>query len=594
LSEGRGQAARQGRLPRVMKNFLRRLKDGAVPLPQLAGLAVLGLFLLLLGFWFPAHLKAVHPKVLEKAAGQKLVALGQNLLTKNTNDIRLGPAIMIRKAARELDGEQGWETLEKTISAYEDQRPDLQTFGGTDHIVTDYLYEKGKPRHEQLIPYDNQPILIQLIPGAVRAKVGSKLEDYTANKGFNQIMANRKVAKGSQMKPVAQPGGEATDAVILLTALVYSQATQEKLRADIKKVAMQANQHNKLNKIEPFYLAMMALGQRLDWMQLRELVKLTPNAQTLIDLAHVAHVEEGRVVPKGGKASQAMPIIYAASLLSEKPGLVASHLMLHGRAGLRDIREAMSHGKKALALLLEEKVRINTDRPWTLGPMATFALKNPSFSLFAKYLLLALGCGVFMLLAGLLAPRTVFDERQSNLTRFRRVAITVTVVLILIVGTEPFLLQKAMSNEYRSGIRLPTLSANALAAATTPTTPEDSTMGNESLTSSIIAIVVFLLIQIGVYVTCIMKIRDIESQSVDPLLKLRLLENEENLFDMGLYVGIGGTALALVFQVMGLIQANLLAAYSSNMFGILCVAIVKIWHVRQSKKKLILEAELQK
>lgn len=581
-----------------MKNFLRRLKDGAVPLPQLAGLVVLGLFLLMLGFWFPAHLKAVHPKVLEKAGGQKLVALGQNLLTKNTNDIRLGPAIMFRKAARELDGEQGWETLEKTISAYEDQRPDLRTFGGTDHIVTDYLDEKGKPRHEQLIPYDNQPILIQLIPGAVRAKVGGRLEEYTLNKGFNHIMANRTVAKGSQMKPAAQPGGEATDAVILLTALVYNQATQDKaslsLSSDISTAANQANQFQNLNKIEPFYLAMMALGQRLDWVQLRELVKLTPKAQTLIDLAHVVHVEEGRVVSKGGKASQAMPIIYAASLLSEKPGLVASHLMLHGRAGLRDIREAMGHGKKALALLLAEKVRINTDRPWTLGPMATFALKNPSFSLFAKYLLLALGCGVFMLLAGLLAPRTVFDERQSNLTRFRRVAITVTVVLILIVGTEPFLLQKAMSNEYRSGIRLPTLSANALAAATTPTTPEDSTMGNESLTSSIIAIVVFLLIQIGVYVTCIMKIRDIESQSVDPLLKLRLLENEENLFDMGLYVGIGGTALALVFQVMGLIQANLLAAYSSNMFGILCVAIVKIWHVRQSKKKLILEAELQK
>jgi len=201
---------------------------------------------------------------------------------------------------------------------------------------------------------------------------------------------------------------------------------------------------------------------------------------------------------------------------------------------------------------------------------------------------------VFMLLAGLLAPRTVFDERQSNLTRFRRVAITVTVVLILIAGTEPFLLQKAMSNEYRSGIRLPTLSTDALAAVTTPKTSEDSTMGNESLTSSIIAIVVFLLIQIGVYVTCIMKIRDIESQAVDPLLKLRLLENEENLFDMGLYVGIGGTALALVFQVTGLITANLLAAYASNMFGILCVAIVKIWHVRQCKKRLILEAELQK
>jgi hypothetical protein len=69
------------------------------------------------------------------------------------------------------------------------------------------------------------------------------------------------------------------------------------------------------------------------------------------------------------------------------------------------------------------------------------------------------------------------------------------------------------------------------------------------------------------------------------------MENEENLFDGGLYVGIGGTATALVLQVLGVIEPNLLAAYSSNLFGITCVAIVKIRHVRPYKRQLILDSQ---
>jgi hypothetical protein len=88
-----------------------------------------------------------------------------------------------------------------------------------------------------------------------------------------------------------------------------------------------------------------------------------------------------------------------------------------------------------------------------------------------------------------------------------------------------------------------------------------------------------------------MKIREIERRDAPLLLKLRLMENEENLFDSGLYVGIGGTASALVLQVLGIIEPNLLAAYSSNLFGITCVALVKILHVRPYKKSLILSAE---
>ena len=69
--------------------------------------------------------------------------------------------------------------------------------------------------------------------------------------------------------------------------------------------------------------------------------------------------------------------------------------------------------------------------------------------------------------------------------------------------------------------------------------------------------------------------------------------NEENLFDSGLYVGIGGTAAALVLQVLKVIEPDLLAAYSSNLFGITCVALVKIRHVRPYKRQLILEGQIE-
>ena len=105
------------------------------------------------------------------------------------------------------------------------------------------------------------------------------------------------------------------------------------------------------------------------------------------------------------------------------------------------------------------------------------------------------------------------------------------------------------------------------------------------------SIVFFATLQVCMYLFCLRKIREISRSNLTPLVKLRLMENEENLFDGGLYIGIGGTAMALVLQVLGLVPANLLAAYSSNLFGITCVALVKIRHVRPFKRQLILDSQ---
>ena len=109
--------------------------------------------------------------------------------------------------------------------------------------------------------------------------------------------------------------------------------------------------------------------------------------------------------------------------------------------------------------------------------------------------------------------------------------------------------------------------------------------------STIISIGIFAALQIGMYIVCLRKIGEVARSGLPPLVKLRLMENEENLFDGGLYVGIFGTATALVLQVLGVIEPNLLAAYASNLFGITCVAMVKIRSVRPYKRQLILESQ---
>ena len=73
---------------------------------------------------------------------------------------------------------------------------------------------------------------------------------------------------------------------------------------------------------------------------------------------------------------------------------------------------------------------------------------------------------------------------------------------------------------------------------------------------------------------------------------VELRENEVNLFDTGLYIGIAGTALMLAILILiPSAGISVSAAYASNIFGILCVAVVKIFHVRQTREALIIEAE---
>jgi hypothetical protein len=93
-----------------------------------------------------------------------------------------------------------------------------------------------------------------------------------------------------------------------------------------------------------------------------------------------------------------------------------------------------------------------------------------------------------------------------------------------------------------------------------------------------------------IYSFCLIKIKEVGKQPLSPDMKLKLLDNEENLFDFGLYVGLGGTVLSLILVAVGIVEASLMAAYASTLFGILFTAILKVMHLRPYRRQLILSA----
>ena len=110
---------------------------------------------------------------------------------------------------------------------------------------------------------------------------------------------------------------------------------------------------------------------------------------------------------------------------------------------------------------------------------------------------------------------------------------------------------------------------------------------------TLLVLALFFVLQLVTYCFCLIKLKEIARQNLDPSIKLRLLDNEENLFDFGLYLGLGGTVLALILVAIGIVEASLMAAYASTLFGILFVAMVKVLHLRPYRRKLILEISRQ-
>ena len=128
------------------------------------------------------------------------------------------------------------------------------------------------------------------------------------------------------------------------------------------------------------------------------------------------------------------------------------------------------------------------------------------------------------------------------------------------------------------------------AVAKSPSTTKPSLTFNMS---TFIPLLIFFVLQALLYIWSLSKLAEIRRHEVDPRVKLRLLENEDHLFDAGLYLGFAGTVISLILVSLGIISQSIMAAYASTSFGIIFVSILKICHIRPFRRTLILQSETE-
>ena len=539
--------------------------------PAAPALIFAGALIGVLAWLLPVSLKSVSRGLLRSAGTgtASVAAFGRDLVDSE----KIGPALLVLDVAKGI-GDPRAPALERSLADVSSRQPSLVAWGGWDATL-DPLFNlrQAAPRAA------STPVITFLIPDHARETARGYLSN-SGSLGVQAVLKTRDVTSTGRFVPATRPGGQPLDALILLTGLLYQgEHLSPTLQREVRALAEAAARHNELGDLEGFYMDLLSLGRRLDWTQLTELLKRTDNVRTVGEYAHLARV-----------APDQLPYIYTAALLSDSADRVATYLIRFGKAGSEDLRTALGEGQGAVNLLLQRGIPVNRSPGPAMGAAAALVLEHPRLMLAAKYAGYILG--LFLLLRGLDLWIVEPAGRRPGVgaqQHARAGILAVVMSALLIVATEPFLLKAAPTSEYRLRLAIPMLAATASQAPAVSQTSKPATME----TSTLVSIGVFAALQVAMYMACLRKIREIETQDASPLLKLRLMENEENLFDSGLYVGMMGTAAALVLQVLGVIEPNLLAAYSSNLFGIICVALVKIRHVRGFKRRLILEGQRQ-
>lgn len=543
---------------------------------------ILALILAVAGLLVPVQFGSVPAVWLEAAGrapdGQSLEDEAQAYLDLG----KTGPARVLMEAdrqARELNGLPPSDSpLPLEIAAYRQEHPQLAYVGGPDPFFEQFLELIKRPKEEG-------PVSVNalLIPARNRAELLAFLKN-SSNATVLKLLETRDLTTVTRFMPVATPTGVPLESAILTSALL---AQGDDFQADtlraIRRLAAAAvgGDLPSVDKLEAFYLSVLGSAARMDWVTLAE---WTTHAGTWTDLVALTTVLR--------QNSDYLPLVYAAVLLSENPPSVASYLNQPDETTWRDFGLALANGKTALNAVLESGRPVYRAPAWLAplvervpDPCVDLACRYPRAALTVKLGLFFLaGFFLAMFLKRMLAGQAMREARRRGLLALLVDAgLGGMLVLILVLVSEPNLMAQPVSEpgknflEFEFANPVDIINEQAM----------DITQFDQV---TMLVLLIFFVMQLLIYSICLIKLAQVRNAPVPAAMKLKLLENEENLFDTGLYLGLTGTIVSLLMLAMGIVQASLVAAYASTLFGIIFVAMLKIFNVRPLRRKLILEA----
>lgn len=544
---------------------------------------ICGALLLGCALLVPAHFRAVDSAVLERAGKGRPGAAAPTLVEEGITFLsveKIGPAHMLWRVAQ-AEAVPRSDLLAAGIAQFARENPSLVALGGATPV-----FEKVDLAAVNVS--EPQPIIDILSRRAAREKALSVAQQ-SRRPGVQQILRNRTLTNTVHFPPAFSSSGQALDAAILTAALLYQgDYLTPTFRDAFEWLAMRANRGGdleSLGSLELVYLDLLSLGRRLDWASLTELMKRIDGIATLREIAEAMRANE-----------EFAPSIFAAVVLSEKAREVAKYLSTFPETGFNDINFALRHGRGAVELLVKQQQRAYYAgvRKQVVGydPFGAFfygmvpaAAASHLGALVLKYAFLMLGA---LCVARAIGFITVALGHQFGMRFAADSVLALALAFVFALAIEPFIGMPSQANPFPLRLEIPTLaSAATVAKLQTITGPYMSQL-------TLIALLVFFAIQAFIYVWCLAKLAEIRRQALAPGMKLRLLENEDHLFDAGLYVGFAGTIISLVLISMGVVRSpSAMIAYSSTSFGVIFVSVLKIFHIRPLRRRLILESEVQ-
>jgi len=521
--------------------------------------------MLLCGWLVPMHLRAVDVSVLQRAGEGRpsLVDRGLELEHANNPD----GARLILQAAQ--DAKIPWiGELASTLAT---------------HPANEPLFPGGP----KLTASTNVTAQVLLLEN--RERVLAFLDD-TGSPAVRELLRTRDLTNTVIFPPSSSSSGQAFDAAVSVCGLLLANnILAPGLRDAVVERAASARTRASAEPLEEMLMDLMSLGQRFNWGELTAFVSGIGDPQTLALLAGQAR-----------NAGTNLPALFAAVALSQKPAEVASYVNDFTQTGLNDLGASLAYGQGGLDELLRRHQRLYLSprrQQWTAsGPLALFfragsdyALRATWFALMVKWFFY-ISAGFHLASAGHWAWPALAEIPEPLRVRgfhlARELLFALGFLLVVLLLSEPFLAQESQKAEFVFQLRLPL--AGAAAASTMPLVK--SMIMN---TRSLFTLLLFFVLQALLYCASLVKLAEIRRQKVPARMHLKLLENEEHLFDGGLYLGFAGTIVCLILVSLGIMKQSLMAAYSCTAFGVIFVFVFKIFNLRPVRRQLLMQAEAQ-
>jgi hypothetical protein len=530
--------------------------------PWALACAAAGLLLLFGSLLVPAYLRAVDVNVIRRSGQDTPTLTAQGLSLVNQQN--LGTAWMFFQAAQ-AERIPGRESLGLAVTNAAWQHPDWLAWGNDSALKR--LFGNNAPAAEPftgfIVREKNREAALNLLRASTSPTV-------------QELLRCRSLTTTTLFTPSSSASGQAFDVAVTTCGLLVEQGRLTTgLSENIFKLATAANRGGSSQPLELVLMDLMSLGRRFNWDQLVAFTARIEDTATL-------HALADQVRDAGGQ----LPVLFSTVALSGKPAAVAKYLAHFPQTALTDLGYSLRFGAGAVnELLTRDQLLYRASSRWHVG--VDCSLRLPWLAYILKWLGYFLSGFLLAAFLHFVRPAVSSLEQPLQVRGFhvvRESLFALGFLLVVLLLSEPFLAQDTRKDEFAFRLHVPTTGPVVLAGIARN---QSYLMNNMVL----LTLLLFFVLQGLIYISCLVKLAEIRRQNVPPRMKLRLLENEDHLFDAGLYLGFVGTIISLILVSMGVIKFSLMAAYSSTSFGIVFVCVFKIFNLRPARRRLILEAE---